>query len=268
MPALAVPRVLLFAAHPDDETIGAGSFLSRQPTAEVIHVTDGAPRNMRDATAAGFPTQAAYAAARITEVKNALQLAGIQSAAIKNMHYTDQQVSHQLKDLTIDILGIFREHTPELVLTHAYEGGHPDHDAVAFACHLALKILRRQATHTAPRLMEFAAYHGNNGSIKTYDFIPQHGVPERAPEIRRELTPDEQVLKTKMLGAFLTQTKTLQAFLPPKVEAYREAPEYDFTRPPHEGKLYYEHFDWGMDGARWRKLAREAVRDLGFPAKS
>lgn len=45
---------------------------------------------------------------------------------------------------------------------------------------------------------------------------------------------------------------------PIDVERFREAPEYDFTQPPHEGRLHYEYFDWGMTGDRWRSLASEA----------
>jgi len=40
------------------------------------------------------------------------------------------------------------------------------------------------------------------------------------------------------------------------VERYRWAPQYDFTAPPHEGRLYYENYPWGVKGARFRELVR------------
>src|ERR1051325_5216230 len=46
---LAGSRLAIVAAHPDDETIGAGAYLARLSQAIFIHVTDGAPRDMRDA---------------------------------------------------------------------------------------------------------------------------------------------------------------------------------------------------------------------------
>lgn len=45
---------LLSAAHPDDETVGMGATLYRLREAAIIHVTDGAPRDMRDARAQGL----------------------------------------------------------------------------------------------------------------------------------------------------------------------------------------------------------------------
>ena len=33
---------------------------------------------------------------------------------------------------------------------------------------------------------------------------------------------------------------------PIAIERFRPAPDYDFTQPPHEGRLFYENYDWGM----------------------
>jgi hypothetical protein len=61
-----------------DEVIGAGSRLTRlYGGVTQIYVTDGAPRDMRDARGAGFYTREAYAAARRRELAGALALAGI-----------------------------------------------------------------------------------------------------------------------------------------------------------------------------------------------
>ena len=40
------------------------------------------------------------------------------------------------------------------------------------------------------------------------------------------------------------------------------APDYDFSEPPHSGKLWYECMGWPMTGVRWRELATAAQASL------
>jgi N-acetylglucosamine malate deacetylase 2 len=251
-------KLLLIVAHPDDETIGAAALLLQKRRGKIVHVTDGAPANLRDALAAGFTTRQHYAAARDAELRAALSLAGIASSAMSNMQYTDQQVSFHLKKLAFELTAIFEREKPSAVLTHAYEGGHPDHDAVALACSIAQHLCSDACGGTPLKLMEFAGYHGNGGTLTRNNFLTSAG----RPEFHHQLTPAEQALKVKMLNAFRTQRKTLEAFFPPQFEAYRYAPAYDFSRAPHAGTLWYENFDWGVDGVCWRALAQQALREF------
>jgi hypothetical protein len=48
------------------------------------------------------------------------------------------------------------------------------------------------------------------------------------------------------------------------IERFRLAPDYDFTKLPNDGDLYYERFPWGLDGASWLKLAPAALAELGL----
>src|SRR5258708_30466364 len=73
-------RTLIVAAHPDDETIGAGIRMARCKRREafmIAHITNGSPRDLSDARAAGCATRAEYASVRRQELYAALGLAGI-----------------------------------------------------------------------------------------------------------------------------------------------------------------------------------------------
>jgi LmbE family N-acetylglucosaminyl deacetylase len=144
---------------------------------------------------------------------------------------------------------------PAAILTHPYEGGHPDHDATAFAVHAACaRVLN------PPEVWEFASYHAASGDgavIEAGTFLPD------AEEVETiALSDGARAMKSEMIARYGSQLHMLRHW-PLDVERFRAAPVYDFTRPPHSGKLYYEHFDWGVTGERWRLLAEEALRTLG-----
>lgn len=253
-----VARPLLIAAHPDDETIGAGVLLRRRNNFRVVHVTEGSPSDPKDAVAAGCPSREAYAEARRNEVVEAMAMAGIPSDAITNLEFTDQQVAFHLKELTRRIAGIIDQVKPDIVLTHAYEGGHPDHDSVAFACHLAHRM---RGIETAFALCEFTGYHMGKEGMEISRFL----AGDEDGLFTYCLSPEEQEFKIRMINKFTTQARTLEPFLRPELETFRIAPHHNFTRPPHEGKLWYENFEWGVDGLSWRKMAAQTLSDFSHP---
>lgn len=253
--ASSVP-LLVVAAHPDDEVIGAGAQLHRWPGAHFLTVTDGAPRDLRDAAAAGFTRCEDYARARLGELTAALSLAGVPAHRCRRLHYPDQGTARLLEELTLHIVREFAATQPVLVITHPYEGGHPDHDSTAFAVHHACHLLK-SFHRDAPLIVEMTSYHNRADSIATGEFLP--GIV--ADELAIELNESEIALKKAMLKCFGTQQTTLE-FFPVGVEKFRLAPEYDFTAAPHRGVLFYELFDWGIRGSEWRELASEAQRVL------
>lgn len=248
-------QVLVVAAHPDDETIGAGARLCQLTRPAIIHVTDGAPRDLRDAHAAGFGGWREYAAARRAEVIGALALAAVPASQLAGAGVADQAASGDLPALTRRLLIQFATQRPDIVLTHPYEGGHPDHDATAFAVHAACRILARGGI-VPPSIIEFASYHLRNGALITGEFLPAVRTVRTIA-----LSSAEQARKQRMITCFRTQAATLAGF-GTSVERFRRAPRYRFTEPPHAGQLYYEQYDWGVDGSRWRALAGRALEEL------
>jgi LmbE family N-acetylglucosaminyl deacetylase len=249
--------IMLIAAHPDDEVCSAGSMLIRYRRAiHIVHVTDGSPRDPADARTAGFDTREAYARARRRELLDALSIAGIGPERSRSLDFIDQEAGRHLADAARGIAAILEDLAPGIVLCNPYEGGHPDHDAAAFAVHAALRLLE---PCNPPFLIEFGSYHARNGEMEIFQFLPNGAEP--ACEVR--LSPDEQRLKRAMVDCYETQRNTVRLF-PLSPERYRPAPPYDFTSPPHEGKLFYENFSWGMTGREWREQAGAALDALGL----
>jgi LmbE family N-acetylglucosaminyl deacetylase len=252
--------LLLVAAHPDDDVIGAGALLARAPHAHVVHVTDGAPRDGRDARACGFPDSRAYAMARRREAEAALARAAIGADRVYRLGIAAQEATFVLAPIAAALAELIATLQPRLILTHPYEGGHPDHDAAAFAARAALDLA--QATPIRTVLGEFAAYHaGAQGSVRRLVFRDHR----RCPETLVALDEAASRAKTEMLACHATQSAALAPFARDR-ERFRRAPAYDFTAPPHDGCLLYERdgtgADAGIDSTRWCAEAASAAQRL------
>jgi LmbE family N-acetylglucosaminyl deacetylase len=248
----------VIVAHPADEVVGAGCLISKLVDVTVLHVTDGAPSDMADAESVGFKEHAAYAEARKRECISALAVANVPEDRVVDLEVPDHCASNYLSDLTKRITAFLQLSGADIVVTHPYEGGHPDHDATAFATHAALRLMKKSGLRP-PVLFEMALHPGEDFKAR---------VPEFLPGASRETTTlllDERAtkLKRRMFDCFETQRESL-AVSPFGPEKFRQSALYDFTAPPHDGKLLYENFDWAPSSEEWQALAHEALAEL-FP---
>jgi LmbE family N-acetylglucosaminyl deacetylase len=252
---IAARHLGIVVAHPDDETIGCGAQLHRLRDATLVVVSDGAPRDLSEARTHGFPTTVDYAQARSKELRKVCALAGICAENVVRLAIPDQTLGFRLADLARRLENLFQLRDIRIALTHAYEGGHPDHDATAFAVHAASALLRRRGKQFS--IVEMPLYHmGRSGTV------PQRFVSHAAShEVTVRLGDDAQRSKQGMLAAYVSQERTL-AFFSTEAERFRCAPAYDFSTLPNGGRLLYEHHNWGMTGERWLALARAALREL------
>jgi N-acetylglucosamine malate deacetylase 2 len=258
--ALGELPLLLLVAHPDDEVLGLGSRLPHLRGLHVIFATDGAPRDMADAGRLGFAVREDYAAARVREADAALALLDVAPSRVHRLGYVDQETVLDLDGLTEGCAGLIGGLRPAAVITHAYEGGHPDHDAVALAAHLACRR-RLDRGGVAPPIVEFAGYHDPDGSgrIATHEFLPAP-----VPGLALRLKPAEVARKRRAMACYATQERVLRMFRADR-ERFRAAPSYRFSDPPHPWPPFYERFvRGGLDGARWRRLAGKALERAGI----
>jgi N-acetylglucosamine malate deacetylase 2 len=256
------PPAIIIAAHPDDEVIGAGGIFRDFSSLHFVHSTDGSPYNMLDAFSAGYVSRRAYADARRRELLDALTIAGIPLSRCFTAGIADQEATMNIVLLIRVLVRILRRLRPAIVFTPAYEGGHPDHDATALAAHAATALLRREMFNQQV-LIEYALYHAGPDGIEVSEFLPVKGAGRTYTAFLRT---GQRLIKERMVRCFRTQSAVLSAFQY-EIERFRLAPSYDFSVPPHAGRLYYENFEWGMTGARWRNLASGALRRFGLGSR-
>lgn len=251
------PPIMIAVAHPDDETIGMGAQLWRFRDALLLQVTDGAPRDGRDAAAHGYAGVADYAFARSLELRAALEAGRADGVRTEVVGIADQEACFELASLTGRVRQLLRELPLAAIFTQSYEGGHPDHDAIAFAVAAAVRLVAAEG-RVPPPILEITGYHANGPRFAAGTFLPAD-----RPITTIELDAADRRRKRRMIDCFTSQRNLLARF-DVETERFREAPHYDFLQPPHPGALYYETLRWSITGEVWRRHARGALDELGL----
>jgi len=257
--SLLQSHVAVVVGQPGDEILGLGGYLAQVPAPLIIHLTDGVPRTLSEAERATYASREEYARVRRREIDRALVAAAVAHERRLALCEADQQSVLHLAQLT-------RELTPVLasvawVITHPYEGGHPDHDAAAFIVQAACALLER-AIGRAPERLEFASYHARAAEIVRGEFWPDPACAESA----LTLNCAQKARKLAALSKLLTRQSLVRSF-PMDVERLRPAPRYDFTSAPPPGVVLYDRFGWAMRGDLWRREAARALAVLGLASR-
>lgn len=207
--------VLLLVAHPDDESIGAGILMQRNPRVQTVIATSGAPN--RPYIWRQFGTPGRCARIRQAETNAALSIAGAQKALF--LGFPDGRLYRNLGPAYERLVALVRELKPELILTHAVEAGHPDHDCCSF-------LSSRLSEAFGIPAWEMPYYRpdpvGGSSIIQQFE-------TDRDEVMTLQPTTQEIALKQKMFEAHASQHGVLTAFDPAR-ECFRPQPDYDYSR--------------------------------------
>lgn len=243
MEALAplLGRTLVIVAHPDDEAVTCGAMMQRMREPHVLFCTDGAPLDPYFWKVHG--SREAYSQLRQREARVANSLVGVNQVEFMRSPRTgwmiiDQQLFEHLPDAAGGVRQAIERVRPEALLTLAYEGGHPDHDTVNFIT----SVMAREYSLPAWEMPVYNLFHKDRRDFQTF-------MPAPHPATVVSPTPEEIARKRRMLESYGSQGHFLVRFEAAK-ESFRPLAQYDYSRPPHEGVLNYEAWQWPMTGAQ------------------
>lgn len=246
----AADRYLFLFAHPDDEVLIAGTMRRLLTGGARIHaawITSGDYFGGRDH--------------REGELSTAMSILGLEKERVRLLRLPSLGLLTELHGYSELVSDLMTEVRPDVVFVNAYEGGHPDHDAVNF---LASEALRRSGLESA--LFEFPLYNGS-GPVYSWRWRINSFPPGGPPVLYMRLDADAIQCKYRMMSAYCSQWMYM---IPARLscsrsrmrdvgEPYRRCPEdRDHALPPCPGKLNYERWFNVFLQTRFRQF-REAV---------
>lgn len=229
----------LVVAHPDDETISSTQFIEYfRDRVHVVFVTGSRERDK--------------------EAQEALFCAGL--IDLKRIHFLDfpeTTVYRHCLSIRCELVDLLASIGPDIVITHAFEGGHFDHDLTRF---LIEKIFGEDLGSLPCLLAQFALYYCQDGKFHHNEFIDP--LPTDIC-----LTPDERLigLKRRMIDLYESQTNYLKFFDPGNTERLRICKIRGETRSrflvrPHSGTIGYDH---GIDPKKnWDLFVKTVAENL------
>lgn len=233
---LNASKTYLFAfAHPDDDVGIAGTMR--------MLVRKGANVHCVWATSGDYFGQGKK---REAEIRHAMEILGLDQSHVHLLHFSDLSLVAKLSEATAAMTELIRTLKPDVVVSIAFEGGHPDHDSVNF---LAVEGATRAGLK--PDLFEYPLYN-SSGFFYTFGWRINAFPDSTIPVLYSKLDKDAADRKHRMMmEAYSSQwmymvparLATPKHFLFTKGEPYRRIPkDRDHTIPPHSGTIGYERF--------------------------
>ncbi|MGE3622497.1 MAG: PIG-L deacetylase family protein [Bdellovibrionales bacterium] len=227
-------RILILAAHPDDEVVACAAAIGRAQAGgaavSVLFLTHGciAREVMWPWDRKNYD---AHVARRRAEGEKACAFLDITPVG-----WSVRPARHLWRDLPAvhkTVEGVIAEHAIDQLWAPAYEGGNPDHDGLN-----AVASLFGGANGNSPRVLEFAEYNFNGGKAHSQAFPFPRGAEQTIA-----LTSAERQHKLAALGIYVSEKGNLD-YVEVERECFRPLIRYDYNFPPHGGTLWYARFQW------------------------
>lgn len=248
-------KYLFMFAHPDDEVLISGTMKQLiDQGAEVV---------------AAWVTCGEYFGnieTRLRELAKAIALLGLKENSVHLLRLPDLGLVSMLDQTADTVADMLKSVKPDAIFANAYEGGHPDHDAVNF---LAYEASYR--ANLKPKLYEFPLYNAT-GSILYFRWRVNAFPDDGIPVLYNPLSQSEIDCKLRTIRTYVSQWMYMaparlvvsRSGLASVGEPYRICPsDRDHTKRPHEGMLSYErrvNFFMKIKFPDFRKAVEEARR--------
>ncbi|HTY25354.1 MAG TPA: PIG-L deacetylase family protein [Desulfomonilaceae bacterium] len=227
-------RYLFMLAHPDDEVLIAGTMKQLLDQGAEIY--------------GAWVTCGEYFGnieSRLAEHTRAMSVLGLKDSSVNLLKLPDLGLVSMLNVAAERVADLLKTIKPDVIFANAYEGGHPDHDAVNF---LAYEGSLRAGVR--PQLYEFPLYNATGSRL--YCRWRINGFPDNnIPPLYNPLNYPEIRCRFRMIRTYVSQWMYMiparlvasRSRLAAVGEPYRACPaDRDHTVPPHEGMLSYERW--------------------------
>ena len=222
-------NILFIATHPDDELVGAAFIIKRvllKKNLIIFFPTNG----VLSKEEMWFWDKRKYEEKknlRNEEMKKSLRYLGVKKFFKQDI--PTRKLKENIKKTFKKINILIKNYKIDTIFCPAYEGGHQDHDISNFIC----SRLRNNS-----KIYEYAEYNFSKGKINCNEFIKS-----TKNEVTIKLSEKEKSEKIRLLEIYNSEKGNLD-YLKLDKECYRKLYDYDYSKSPHPGTLFYRRFSF------------------------